>query len=104
MRSVQRVMCVLLVLSVCSIEVAFASPNDWRRVERLRPGTRLWVLLQNGENVEGWFQAATDVALTIEARVPTSPARTQLRDIQRQEIRRVIQLRSASDLPHPDPR
>jgi hypothetical protein len=92
----RRTLAVLLTVLLFVLELPARTNRDWTKVETLKPGSAVLVMLWSGEDLTGRFSSATNSALVLTLTGTIGSPRT----IDRANIRRVVRIRRPS-LPDP---
>jgi hypothetical protein len=97
----RRICAALLVVLLLSPDLPARDVHQWQNVEKLKRGTPVLILLQNGTEITGEVETVTDSA--VEVAVPDS-ANYQvawIQTIQRPTIRRITRTPGRPHLPNP---
>jgi hypothetical protein len=91
-----RLIVVLILLPVLAPELSSGlearNTTDWDQVKRLKPGSAIEVLLNDGRYLRGSFLSASDVGLEISIVDSQDPQFSFTHDLDRTNIRRVVQV------------
>ena len=92
-----RLIAVLIMLPILAPELSsgLAARNtaDWDKVKRLKQGSAIEVLLNDGRYLRGNFEGASDTAAEIAVADRNDPQATFTQKVQRGNIRRMVQVR-----------
>jgi hypothetical protein len=92
-----RLIVILILLPVLAPEMATGLAardiTDWDKVKRLKRGSAIEVLLNDGRYLRGSFLSASDVGLEISIVDSQDPQFSFTHDLDRTNIRRVVQVR-----------
>jgi hypothetical protein len=73
--------------------LAARNTADWDKVKRLKQGSAIEVLLNDGRYLRGNFEGASDAAAEIAVADRNDPQATFTQEVQRDNIRRMVQVR-----------
>jgi len=92
-----RVIAFLILLPILAPELssglAARNTTDWEQVKRLKQGSAIEVLLNDGRYLRGSFAGASDVGLEISIADSHDPQLSYTRDLDRISIRRIVRER-----------
>ena len=93
-----RLIAVLIMLPILAPELSSAlaarSSTDWDKVKRLKRGSSIEVLLNDGRYLRGSFLGASDAGLEISIVDSRDPQFSFTHDLDRANIRRLVEVRS----------
>jgi hypothetical protein len=84
---------ILPILAVLAPELPARTNTDWDKVKRLRQGSAIEVLLNDGRYLRGNFDGASDAAVEISVADRNDPQVSFTQEVQRGNIRRIVQVR-----------
>jgi|GEM_PF-2590955 hypothetical protein len=84
---------ILPILAVLAPELPARTNTDWDNVRRLKQGSAIEVLLNDGRYLRGKFEGASDAAAEIAVADRNDPQVTITQEVQRGNIRRIVQVR-----------
>src|ERR1700691_5211569 len=84
---------ILPILAVLAPQLPARTNTDWDNVRRLKQGSAIEVLLNDGRYLRGKFEGASDAAAEIAVADRNDPQATFTQEVQRGNIRRMAQVR-----------
>jgi len=93
----RRALVLLLTVLVLAPGLLARAKADWGTVEKLKPGSKVLVLLWTGDEIQGHVKAINPTGMTLVTGSNWRP----LQEIARNEIRRIVHLRGPN-WPDPD--
>ena len=97
----RRTLIALLIALLFVPNLPARTNHDWDNVKKVKPGTTLEIQLKSGDELYGELDQVSDSSLRIYAAGNNSAQTNWQRDLDRNQIRRIIRFRRSSDFPNP---
>jgi len=97
----RRTLIALLIALLIVPDLPARTNHDWDNVKKIKPGTTLEIQLKSGDQLYGELDQVSDSGLRIYAADDKSAQTNWHRDLDRNQIRRIVRFRRSSDLPNP---